>query len=233
MWPFNTSSQPVALETAIKQTEIAIEPQVVNPLPPTSVPEPTSSTSITSDTWESRSLERLSLPFTARAPVMMGTSFLSGFILGTTKGATTGGDLFRAENAHRLPTEKNGWYQYHKTKNYRAMMSGLKEGGRYGAVCTAWWSLFMVTEEVIDRSRARLFEDRDDDHVSGQRDAASTVFAAMTVSGVYSWTNGLDHFAAAKIARTALRFSLAYGLIQDLVASARGRPPAYIAWLRS
>ncbi|KEF57152.1 uncharacterized protein A1O9_07342 [Exophiala aquamarina CBS 119918] len=161
----------------------------------------------------------------------MGTAFIPGFVLGATKGATVGGDLFRAENAHRLPTEKNGWYQYHKTKNYRAMISGLKAGTRYGAVCTGWWSLFMVTEELIDRSRARLFEERDDDRVPGQRDVASTVVAAMAVSGVYSWTNGLDYFAAAKVARTALRFSFAYGFLQDLVASFRGKPPAYIAWL--
>lgn len=232
MWPFNATSQSdVTPDLATEHTQAVSEPQLSSTVPPAKTAETTSN--LTSDPWESRSFERLSLPFAVRAPLMMGTSFLSGFVLGTTKGATTGGDLFRAENAHRLPTEKNGWYQYHKTKNYRAMMSGLKEGGRYGAVCTAWWSLFMVTEEVIDRSRARLFEGRDDGRVSGQRDAANTVIAAMTVSNAYSWTNGLDHFATAKIARTALRFSLVYGLLQDVLASFRGRPPAYIAWLRS
>lgn len=229
MWPFNVSSQPdLTVELAAKAS-----PQAVQEPDPGAVIVPGTPMDQASDPLPLPSLERLSLPFAIRAPLMMGTSFISGFALGTTKGATTGGDLFRAENAHRLPTEKNGWYQYHKTKNYRAMMSGLKEGGRYGAVCTAWWSLFMVTEEVIDRSRARLFEGGDDGRVSGQRDVASTVIAAMTVSNVYSWTNGLDHFATAKIARTALRFSLAYGLLQDLIASFRGRPPAYISWLRS
>ena len=228
MWPFKDSPRPeLIVEPAIPSQETV---QVSDPPPAT-----TSHTTLdqTSDAQRPRSSERLSLPFVVRAPIMMGAAFMPGFIIGATKGATAGGDLFRAENAHRLPTDKSGWYQYHKTKNYRSMMSGLKGGARYGAVCVGWWSVFMVTEEAIDRSRIRLFEDRDDSHVSTQRDVASTVMAAMAASGMYSWTNGLDHFSTAKVARTALRFSLAYGVVQDLIATFRGRPPAYIAWLRS
>jgi len=112
------------------------------------------------------------------------------------------------------------------------MLGGMREGVRFGSVCTGWATLFMFTEELIDQSRARLFARGDDDVATGQRDAASTVVAGLTVAGIYSWKRGFDHFATAGTARTALRISLAYGVVQDLASSIRGNPPAYISWLR-
>jgi hypothetical protein len=159
-------------------------------------------------------------------------SFACGFSLGASQGATKGAYRYRAENAHRLPTTQTGWFLYQKSKNYHAMLGGIKEGAKFGSVCTGWATLFMVTEEMVDLSRARLFARGDDDVATGQRDFGSTVIAGMTVAGIYSWKRGLDHFAAAGIARSALRLSLAYGVIQDLAASLRGNPPAYISWLK-
>jgi hypothetical protein len=112
------------------------------------------------------------------------------------------------------------------------MLGGIREGARFGSVCTGWATLFMVTEEMVDLSRARLLARGDDDIATGQRDFGSTVIAGMTLAGIYSWKRGLDHFAAASTASRALRVSLMYGLLQDLLASVRGNPPTYVSWIR-
>ena len=88
----------------------------------------------------------------------------------------------------------------------------------------------MCCEEIVDRSRGRLFAKGDDDVANGQRDAASTIVAAMSTAGIYSWKRGLDKFTAARTAKTALKYSLLYGIVQDLAASLRGNRPAYIDW---
>lgn len=112
------------------------------------------------------------------------------------------------------------------------MLGGIKEGVKFGGVCTGWATLFMITEEMVDLSRARLLARRGDDVATGQRDAASTVIAGTSLAGIYSWKRGLDHFATVRTAKTALKFSLLYGLVQDLTATLRGNPPAYISWMQ-
>lgn len=177
--------------------------------------------------------ERLTVPIFLRAPMLMTAAFFTGFATGSSHGSIKSGARFRAENAHRLPVTEKGWYLYHKSKNNHVMLGGIKEGVKFGSICTAWATLFMATEEVVDRSRARIFARKDDEVAMGQRDAASTVIAAMTVAGLYSWKQGFDRFAAAGTARHALRYSLAYGLAQDVVATLRGTPPGYIQWLKN
>ncbi len=76
-----------------------------------------------------------------------------------------------------------------------------------------------------------MFARGEDDVAPGQRDAASTVVAAMSTAGIYSWKKGLDKFTAARTAKTALKYSFIYGIIQDLAASLRGNQPAYIDWM--
>jgi hypothetical protein len=63
---------------------------------------------------------------------------------------------------------------------------------------------------------------------AGQRDAASTVVAAMSTAGVYSWRRGLDYFTAARTAKMTLKGSLMYGLLQDALATLRGSRPTYV-----
>ncbi|KIV97373.1 hypothetical protein PV10_01131 [Exophiala mesophila] len=177
--------------------------------------------------------ERLTVPVLIRAPLLMTAAFFTGFATGSSHGSIKAGARFRAENAHRLPVTEKGWYLYHKSKNNNMMLGGMKEGFKFGSVCTLWATLFMATEEVVDRSRARIFARKDDEVAMGQRDAASTVIAAMTVAGLYSWKQRFDRFAAAGTARHALRYSLAYGLAQDVVATLQGSPPGYLQWLKN
>ncbi|ELR05339.1 hypothetical protein GMDG_07322 [Pseudogymnoascus destructans 20631-21] len=75
---------------------------------------------------------RLSLPTPQRLLVGTSTAFLVGLTLGGSHGFSLAGLRFRAENAHRLPKEPTGWYLYHKSKNYRMMLEGVREGVRMG-----------------------------------------------------------------------------------------------------
>lgn len=181
--------------------------------------------------WLGYSDERLGMIFPLRAVLLMGVSFMGGASLGVANGSAVAADRYRAENAHRLPSNQNGWYLYHKSKNYHALLGGMKEGAKFGSILMGWAFMFMVTEEVVDQSRARIFAKRDDERAIGQRDAASTVISAMSVAGLYSWKQGFDQYAAARTARMALKYSLVFGLIQDALATLRGSRPAYIDWL--
>ncbi|KFZ15078.1 hypothetical protein V501_02886, partial [Pseudogymnoascus sp. VKM F-4519 (FW-2642)] len=71
---------------------------------------------------------RLSLPPSQRLLLGTSTAFLVGLTLGGSHGFGLAGLRFRAENAHRLPKEPTGWYLYHKSKNYKMMLEGVKEG---------------------------------------------------------------------------------------------------------
>jgi len=175
--------------------------------------------------------ERLSIPFIIRAPLLLTSSFVVGFSLGGAYGGPIAAYRYRAENAHRLPTTQAGWYLYHKSKNYHSIVGGAKEGVKLGGVLCGWATIFMCCEEVVDRSRGRIFAKADDDVAYGQRDTASTVVAAMSTAGIYSWKKGLDKFTAARMAKIALKYSLLYGMVQDLAASLRGNRPAYVDWV--
>jgi hypothetical protein len=229
MWPFKS---PQASERD-EPTLISSVPAQAAVIPPVqSIPQPDQDEQ-PFVTFTGHLNERLGIPLVLRAPLSILVSFGTGFSLGASQGATKGAYRYRAENAHRLPTTQTGWFLYQKSKNYHAMLGGLKEGARFGSICAGWATLFLFAEELVDRSRARIFARRDDEIATGQRDAGSTVIAGLTVAGIYSWKRGFDHFAAAGAARVALRTSLAYGLVQDLATTLRGNPPGYISWLKS
>ncbi|CCL99436.1 uncharacterized protein FIBRA_01454 [Fibroporia radiculosa] len=86
---------------------------------------------------------RLTIP--PRLYLLPGAAILVGTMIGLRRGARTASLQFLAENAHRPPTTVQGWYFYNKTKNYRVLMSGLKEAGqeavKLGATATVWVAL--------------------------------------------------------------------------------------------
>ena len=61
----------------------------------------------------------------------------AGMALGVYRGGRMARLRFLAENAHRAPKTVKGWYFYNKTKNYRMMYGGLKEGAK-DAVSGLW-----------------------------------------------------------------------------------------------
>jgi hypothetical protein len=61
-----------------------------------------------------------------------GTTASAGLALGFLRGARKSSLRFLAENAHRAPRTVEEWYFYHKTKNYRVLLGGLRASGREG-----------------------------------------------------------------------------------------------------
>ena len=96
------------------------------------------------------------MPFPIRLPLTTILGLTTGFFLGAAHGGQISGLRFRAENAHRLPTSQVGWYLYHKSKNYHAMLGGIKEGLRMGCRIGGWTGVFFAIEEAVDRSRGAL-----------------------------------------------------------------------------
>ncbi|KAI5851691.1 hypothetical protein DFP73DRAFT_538104 [Morchella snyderi] len=94
-------------------------------------------------------------------------------LVGGALGSRAASLRFRAENAHRLPASERGWYFYHKSKNYYTALGGVRQGVRTGARVAAWASLFVATEEAVDR-------------LVGRADVVGTVVAGLSMAGFFS-----------------------------------------------
>ena len=117
---------------------------------------------------------RLSTPAVIRIPGAVVIGFGIGAFLGAAHGGKMAALRFRAENAHRLPTSTKGWYLYHKSKNYHAMLQGLREAGKMGSKIGFWVGGFFYLENMIDMSRG------------GRKDFLSTTLSGLTVAGTFS-----------------------------------------------
>ncbi|RDW82717.1 hypothetical protein BP6252_03829 [Coleophoma cylindrospora] len=163
---------------------------------------------------EARKDSRLSLPFAVRLPTAMAVSFAAGVGLGLSHGSQAAGLRFRAEHAHKLPTTQQGWFLYHKSKNYHMFLGGIKDGLKMGTKVSMGTAAFFSIEDLLDRYR-------------GTKDFLNTVVASLSVTGGFSLWNQFSLTAAARTARTGLVIGLAYGLVQDALGAARGRRPEY------
>ncbi|KAK0509077.1 hypothetical protein JMJ35_008448 [Cladonia borealis] len=161
---------------------------------------------------------RLSIPFFIRLPTATVGAFITGMALGLSHGSKTAGLRFRAENSHRFPTTSTGWYLYHKSKNYHAMLGGIKEGMKMGLKISFWTGSFFLVEEAVDRLR-------------GTKDFMSTVVAGLSISGGFSAWNRFPLPTAARTSKVGLIGGLSYGLVQDALGLARGRRLGYVDFL--
>ncbi len=179
--------------------------------------------------------ERLGMPPALRFPLFMTAGFITGFGLGATTGGRVHADRFRAENAHRFPTTQAGWYLYHRTKGYVSTVGAVKQGVGFGLQLGIWVGVFCGIEEGVDRLRGRVVGrwKREDweEGVKTQRDVGSTLVAGTSVAGLYCAVKRMDRFATAKLVRTSVRYSLAFGLAQDLLSTMKRERPAYVEWL--
>lgn len=188
--------------------------------------------------FESDTPPRLGIDVEKRIPYATMCAFIPGLALGYIHGSKKAGLLFRAENAHRFPTTSTGWFQYHKTKNYISIVGGVKDGLKMGAKLGAGALAFSLFEETVDYARHE------------ERDFLSTVTAGLSFSGIYSllgktcWfslavKNHLkltiscvlarhDVYTAARTAKFGLKLSLTYGLLQDVLETAKGNRPKYL-----
>ncbi|CAG8776082.1 18708_t:CDS:1 [Racocetra persica] len=106
---------------------------------------------LTSTTTPSYKL-RASLTPTERITTVLYFTGAWSLILGSYEGGKKAGLQYLAENAHKLPTTKGGWYFYHKRKNYRIIIGGMKSGVRLAMktslVCLTFTGLEAMLDEV-------------------------------------------------------------------------------------
>ncbi|CZT17547.1 uncharacterized protein RCC_03381 [Ramularia collo-cygni] len=198
--------------------------------------------------------DRLSMPLGARLPLALTLASVSGLLLGLTKGSMDAGLVFRAENAHRLPTTQTGWFLYHKSKNYNMMLGGVVEGIKQSIRYSVWVGVFFGMEEGVDRGRAAgrrawgsvattrernerrermlLGEEEELRDVAVGRDCVSSMLAGLGTAGLFSAWNRFPLATAARTARMGAKAGLAFGLLQDAVGVARGRRIGYIEFVK-
>src|SRR5690348_16164592 len=70
-------------------------------------------------------LRRVGLDASRRVVLTSTLAALFGFLTGSYTGGQRSSLQYLAENAHRLPRTVQGWYFYHKRKNYRVMLGGI------------------------------------------------------------------------------------------------------------
>ncbi|KAK4515754.1 RNA polymerase C-22 sterol desaturase [Mucor velutinosus] len=170
--------------------------------------------------YEEPALLRAGLATKPRLVLMTSIGSFWGFSIGAYLGGRQSGLQYLAENAHKLPTTVQGWYFYHKTKNYRMMLGGVKRGvrfaGKTGGLCLLYGSL----EAALDDMR-------------GEADVMNSVAAGVTTGTVFS--------ALTRLTRGSFRYSVVFGAIFGLAAGglsdlhrfASGNPPSYGLYLAS
>jgi hypothetical protein len=123
--------------------------------------------------YEEPAILRAGLATKPRLILMTSIGSFWGFSIGAFLGGQQSGLQYLAENAHKLPTTVQGWYFYHKTKNYRVMLGGVKRGvrfaGKTGGLCLLYGSL----EAALDDMR-------------GEADVMNSVAAGVTTGTVFS-----------------------------------------------
>lgn len=84
----------------------------------------------------------------------------SGFLTGFMVGAYSGGRLrrlqFLAENSHRLPRTKAGWYFYLRERNYQVLKRAGQVGARNGLKWAGVVGGFALVETIVDIFRASM-----------------------------------------------------------------------------
>ena len=193
-----------------------------------------------------RVFHRLSLPPSGRLLVVATGSSFAGVLLGAAKGMKDSEMRFRAENAHRLPNSTTGWYFYHKSKNYNAMLGGIFEGLRMGRRLAGWSCLFSALEASADRGRAmfvRAYREmkgrvaiddvEEEKHVAGNQDFLSTTAAGIGAAGIFSAWNRFPMATTMRTVKIGMKYGLLLGVAQDMLSVVKGHRLGYVAFVRT
>lgn len=202
-------------------------PQVLSPTAPLPTPEiPTTSDDISTvqetytnipptyyyndQTTSKPTLVRAGLGTQPRLLLMTSIGSFWGFSIGAFLGGRQSGLQYLAENAHKLPTTVQGWYFYHKTKNYRIMLGGVKRGirfaGKTGGLCLMYGALEAALDDV--RGEADMINSVTAGVITG------TVFSALSK---YTQRNGILFNGIHLTRRFFLSFSRVYSEIDKRI----------------
>ncbi|KAF9920379.1 hypothetical protein FBU30_009817 [Linnemannia zychae] len=129
--------------------------------------------STTYDLSKNPLLNRIGLEPMKRIFLITASASFWGLILGGIMGSRHSGMQYLAENAHRLPKNMEGWYFYHKRKNYRMALGGIQKGVVYAAKTGAIVGLFEVLEASADFYR-------------GGADVFNSMMAGLASGGLFA-----------------------------------------------
>ncbi|KAK5712822.1 hypothetical protein LTR15_011815 [Elasticomyces elasticus] len=167
---------------------------------------------------------RLSIPYPLRLPLALTLAALSGSVLGLSQGGLEAGLRFQAENTHRQPTTKTGWYLYHKSKNYHTALGGVKEAFKMAGKLALW---------VVRMARSfRTTVAEDDKLVEGSRDFLSTTLAGLGTAGLFSAWNRFPAATAVRTMKMGAKVGLLFGVAEDAVGLMRGRRVGYVDFVK-
>ncbi|KAK9237585.1 hypothetical protein V1525DRAFT_403600 [Lipomyces kononenkoae] len=154
---------------------------------------------------------RLGTHPSVRLPFLLIATGILTFPLGLFRGSKVGGLKYLAENSHRLPGTVQGWYFYHKQKNYIILKDGMIESFKFGVRSIAFVSTMFGIEALLD-------------WVRGQIDFMNTVAGASAVGFLYAARQrNLPRSQIRSTVKSGARLGLIYGLLQDTLRAAEGQ----------
>ncbi|KAF9572608.1 hypothetical protein BGW38_008504, partial [Lunasporangiospora selenospora] len=160
-------------------------------------------------------LNRIGLEPIKRIALITTTASFWGFVLGGVIGSRQSGMQYLAENAHRLPKTMEGWYFYHKRKNYRMLWGALSRGSVYAAKTGALVGLFECLEASLDFYR-------------GGADMFNSTIAGVASGAIFSVINKLPRQSSKHTLVLGAGYGLASGALQDLSSYLKGSPVWYL-----
>ncbi|KAF8927324.1 hypothetical protein EDD21DRAFT_307388 [Dissophora ornata] len=170
---------------------------------------------ITSALSKNPLLNRIGLEPVKRIVLITASASFWGFVLGGAIGSRQSGMQYLAENAHRLPKNMEGWYFYHKRKNYRMLWGALQRGSVYSAKTGVLVGLFEVLEASADFYR-------------GGADLLNSMMAGVASGAVFSVANKLPRQSSKHTVMLGAGYGLVSGALQDLSSFLKGTPVWYL-----
>ncbi|KAJ3267923.1 hypothetical protein HDV01_003723 [Terramyces sp. JEL0728] len=98
-------------------------------------------------------LSKITAPETLWGLKLVTSTFYVAALLAGSRRGLRRSKQFLAENSHRMPTTKGGWFEYRKQKNFEIIKSAFPHGMMYGASAAAWTGVYCVGEYGIDALR--------------------------------------------------------------------------------
>ncbi|KAF9902522.1 hypothetical protein EC991_004814 [Linnemannia zychae] len=169
----------------------------------------------TNDLSKNPLLNRIGLEPVKRILLITASASFWGFMLGGVIGSRQSGMQYLAENAHRLPKNMEGWYFYHKRKNYRMIWGALKKGVVYSSKTGAMVGLFEVLEASADFYR-------------GGADLFNSMMAGVASGAFFAAINKLPRQSTKHTLMLGAGYGLVSGGLQDLSSYLKGNPVWYL-----
>jgi len=158
---------------------------------------------------------RLSRPGPERLAFYFTNAVLAFWVIGFIRTRRLIAHQFLAENAHRLPTNKHGWYLYHRAKLYRVTWRGFLGGWKAALP----GGLVALTYGLVEESWDRLV---------GRVDVLGSVVAGGVTAAGFATVKARGYRQALRYLRVGMGIGLVSGVVQDLVRWGMGAPPWYV-----